>query len=666
MHEIGLLRELVTLFALATLVVVLCHRVRMPAIVGFLLTGVLAGPSCLELIDDREHVETLAEIGVVLLLFSVGVEFSLDRLLRIRSIILIGGTLQVLLTGVLAATTAATFFSLQPTQAIFLGMLVALSSTAVVLKLLSEKGELEGPQGRVALGVLIFQDLCIVPMMIVTPFLAGEGGGMWSIVWTVSKAFCMILGALLCGRVAIPWVLAQVVQTRNREAFLLMTIILCLGTAWLSGLAGLSLALGAFLAGLIVSQSEYSHQMLGEIIPLRDAFSSLFFISIGMLLDLDTFGNFASLALGVLALIGVKAFVATFVSLVLGYNVRVSVLAGLILAQIGEFSFVLAKPGLSLGILDPEHYQLFLAAAVTTMILTPLLKAVSPRVAELLVPIVPSWAQRTKRHRQPPELVDNVEGHVVILGFGPTGRGLAHVLKRVGIPYVVVDMNSETVRRERDKGEPIFFGDAQRAEILERARLKHARVLVVAVNDPLSVRQATYLARRMHPALHVIVRTRFFSEMRSLLDGGATEVVPEEFETSLEIFSRTLRHLLVPRDVVESIVRETRRDGYGMLREDADDRLPGEAEEMDLLHGVELEVFRVEQGAEIQGKTLAESDLRRETGAIVLAIRENDGFIVNPSARTKLDAGKTAVLFGTPEQIVNAGKLFRVRDTVLF
>ncbi len=656
MHEIGFLKDFVALLSLAILVVVLCHHVRLPAIVGFLLTGVLAGPTCLGVIDDKESVETLAEIGIVLLLFSVGVEFSLERLYRIRSVILIGGSLQVVLTGLATFVVADLLFSLEMPQAIFLGMLVALSSTAVVLKLLSQKGELDAPRGRIALGILIFQDLCIVPMMIVTPILAGEGGGVWSVTWTVTKALFMVVGAIVCGRYVIPWVLGQVVRTRNREAFLLITIILCLGTAWLSALAGLSLALGAFLAGLVVSQSEYSHQVLGEIVPFRDAFSSLFFISIGMLLDIQTFGNFGPLILGVLGLIVLKSVVSFAVSMVLGYNFRVSVLAGLVLAQIGEFSFVLAKPGLDLGVLDPELYQLFLAAAVMTMILTPFVIAAGPKIAELLAPFVPDWANRMRRREQPLEVAETLENHVVILGFGPTGRSLAHVLKGVEIPYVVIEMNPETVRKERKRGEPIFFGDAQRPEILEHARLSHARVLVVAINEPVSVRQVTHLARRTHPGLHIIVRTRFLSELKPLMEIGASEVIPEEFETSLEIFSRTLRHLLVPRDVVESILREARQDGYGFLR---DEGSPREMEKINVALGAELEVFRVEEDSELEGKTLAESDLRRKTGASILAIQENGEFVVNPPVAARFEINQSVVLFGSPEQIVRAAQLFR-------
>lgn len=658
MHDFGFLRDLVILFSLAVVVVILCHRMRLPAIVGFLLTGIIAGPDALGLIHDKETVERLAEIGVVLLLFTVGIEFSIERLVRIRSVILVGGGLQVLLTGAVVATAAGILFALSPAQCIFLGMLVALSSTAVVLKLLSEKGELESPQGRIALGILIFQDLCIVPMMVATPFLAGEGGTVGDAVWTFVKAGLMILGAFVCGRFAVPWVLGQVVRTRNRETFLLITIILCLGTAWVSALAGLSLALGAFLAGLIVSQSEYSHQVLGEIVPFRDAFSSLFFISIGMLLDIGTFADPLPLFAGLVGLILIKATIAWGVSLILGYTFRVAVLGGMTLAQIGEFSFVLAKPGLESGLLNPELYQLFLAAAVLTMILTPFLKAAAPWTAKQLHPFVPAWLSRLRSRARPPEEATQLQDHVVILGFGPAGQQLAQVLKTVGAPYVIVEMNPETITKARARGEPIFYGDAQRPEILEFAGVRRARVLVIAVSDASSVRQATHLARRIHPGLHIIVRTRYLSELQPLLEIGASEVVPEELETSIEIFSRTLRHLLVPRDIIESTVQEVRRDGYGILRADDTDGAPT-TEQLSFFEGANVEVVRVEEGAPVAEKMLAESQLRTDARTTILALQQGEKCLLNPPATEYLHVGTAALLFGSTEQLARAGELFR-------
>lgn len=651
------LRDLVVLFGLATIVVVTCHKVRIPPIVGFLFTGVLAGPSTLKLIQDPIAVEGLAEVGVVLLLFSIGLEFSLESLLRLRSILLVGGGLQVALTGILSAGTAAFFFGFSAPKAVFLGGLIALSSTAIVLKLLADKAEMDSPQGRVSLGILIFQDLCVVPLMIGTPILAGKGGDAGSIIWQVLIALAMVAGSVLGGRFAVPWILGQVVRTRSRETFLLVIILLCLGTAWLSSLAGLSLALGAFIAGLVISQSEYSHQALGEIMPFRDAFSSLFLISIGMLLDVQIFAEPWPLLLGVAAVIGLKALVTWGVTLLVGYTFRIAVIAGLSLAQIGEFSFVLAKKGREDGLIEDHVYQVFLAAAVITMVLTPLLKALAPWIADRLSPLVPR-SFITRRNAAEIAPLEPHHDHVILIGYGLTGRTLAQALQRVAIPYVVLEMNPETVKTERRKGEPIFYGDAASPEILEHIGVGRARVLVIAISDPTAVRRTTDLARRLHPALHIIVRTRYLREMGPLLALGADEVVPEEFETSLEIFSRTLRKLLVPRDMVERFVRESRVNNYGVLRsarEAPEDRV----EALDVLSGADMEVVRIEEGSPLAGLTLEYARIRTRTGATVLALRRGETFVSNPPVSAVLDPGTVAILFGTPEQVSGAAELFR-------
>jgi CPA2 family monovalent cation:H+ antiporter-2 len=652
------LRDLVVLFALAIIVVIACFRIRIPPLVGFLITGVLAGPSALKLIQDQHSVETLAEVGVVLLLFSIGLEFSLESLMRLKSVLFAGGGLQVGITCALSAAVAAIYFDLPASQAIFLGILITLSSTAIVLKLLADKAEVDSPQGKVALGILIFQDLCVVPIVIIMPILAGKGGDAGTIAIQLLKAGVMVAGSILAGRYIVPWVLGQVVRTRSRETFLLVIIILCLGTAWLSSLAGLSLALGAFIAGLVISQSEYSHQALGEIIPFRDAFSSLFLISIGMLLDLGIFARPIPLLVGVLAIVGVKALVSWGVTLVLGYAYRIAVIVGFCLAQIGEFSFVLAKQGREEGLIDGHVYQLFLAAAVITMIVTPLLKVLAPWVAEKTSPLVPKRLTHPKTLGINPEETSHASDHVVIIGYGLNGRNLALALKRVSIPYVVIEMNPETVSKERKRGEPILYGDASTPEILDHAGIRRARVLVIAVSDPSSIRRSTELARRMHPGLHIIVRTRYLQEMKPLMDLGADEVVPEEFETSLEIFSRTLRKLLVPRDVVERFVREARVNGYGALRAEGSIAAEREAA-VGFIAGAELEVLRVEPGSALAGKSLEETNLRRQTGATILALRVGEDLQSNPPTSAILSPGKVAIVFGTPEQVARAAELFR-------
>ncbi|OFW07814.1 MAG: hypothetical protein A3G20_03270, partial [Acidobacteria bacterium RIFCSPLOWO2_12_FULL_59_11] len=435
------LRDLIVIFALAIGAVVIFNRLRLPAIVGYLVAGAVAGPNGLQLVEGVEEVRILAEIGVALLLFTIGIELSLTHLARLRRTLWLGGSLQVLLT---IAFTGMVGLALRLpwTQAVFLGMLVALSSTVIVLKLLSERGELDSPRGETALGILIFQDLCIVPLTLLTPFLSGAVPHLAEVAWVIGKALAVLGAAILASRYIVPWVLSQVVATRNREVFLLTIILLCVGTAWLTGQAGLSLALGAFIAGLVVSESEYSHQALGEILPFRNAFNGIFFVSIGMLFESRTLLEHPlATGLGVLALVFGKAAITAAVVLVLGYPLRVALLTGLGLAQVGEFSFVLATAGTASGIMTDQLFQFFVGAAVLTMAATPLLWGWSSYLSDHLSSRLRAWRSPFQRDIVVPPSPGELSDHVIIVGFGVNGKNLARVMQRVEIPFVVVEIN---------------------------------------------------------------------------------------------------------------------------------------------------------------------------------------------------------------------------------
>ena len=653
----GYLQDLVVILALSVGVVVVFSRVRLPAIVGYLVTGTLAGPNGFGLIKELEQVQILAEIGVALLLFTIGIELSVAHLNRIRTILGVGGGLQVTLT-VGLVTLCALAVRLPWKQSVFLGMLVALSSTAIVLKLLAERGEVDSPQGQTALGILIFQDLCIVPMTLLTPFLAGEAPHLSEVLLVAARAIFVVGMAVLAARYIVPWVLRQVVATRNREVFLLTIVLLCLGTAWLTAQAGLSLALGAFIAGLVVSESEYSHEALGEILPFRHAFSGIFFVSVGMLFDVRTLlASPWAMGAGVAALVLGKAAVVVAVVLILGYSLRVALQSGLALAQVGEFSFVLATVGVSAGVMTESLFQLFVGAAVITMVATPFLWNLSGHFSQKWAARLSAWGRASKETAGSFPSADKLKDHVIIVGYGLNGRNLARVVKRVEIPFIVIELNPETVREERKRGQPIFYGDVANREVLENAGVRRARVLVLAISDPVVTRYATELARRLNPALHIIVRTRYMSEMQSLFALGANEVIPEEFETSIEIFSRVLRNYLVPRDIVDRSVREIRRDGYEMFRSLREQHRP-----MDYLRnfvrGIELEIYRVQEGSPLRGRSLAEVDLRQKTGATVVAIQSDVQILVNPAPNSSFVVGDVVLVLGTPEQLARAGTLF--------
>ena len=644
------------------MVVVAFHRARLPPIVGFLVTGLLCGPFGFGLIDGVEHVEALAEVGVILLLFTVGIEFSVEELSRVRTFLLTGGALQVSLT--LGATTAASLaLGLQLPVAIFLGMLVALSSTAIVIRMLAERNELDAPHGRAAIGILIFQDLVVVPMVLITPFLGGAGGGMKDLLLVIAKAGLFIALAIAAARWLVPWLLQIVVGTRKREVFLLTIVLLCLGMAVASAHVGLSMALGAFIAGLILSESEYSHQALGEVLPLREVFNSLFFVSIGMLFNPRIVLDHPALVLGALvAVVALKTFITSSIVMILGHPLRIALMTGVMTSQIGEFSFVLSKVGSQAGLLDAQLGQTFIAVAVGSMMLTPLLDRLAPRVSARLERWLPGTYVRGRAvtatiRGRPPTLDD----HVIIVGYGVNGRNLARVLGRVGIPFMVLEMNPDAVRAERRRGRPIMYGDATRPEILRLAAIDRARVLVLAISDAGATRSAVDLARRLNPKLHIVVRSRFLDETEPLLALGTDEVIPEEFETSVEIFSRVLRRYLVPRDVIERLIREVRSDSYEMLRTMSDTHSPAVGLDR-FLADLALEVYRVEPKSAVAGATLADSGLRDRSVSVVAIQRRDSSVRSTPTGADVLEEGDAVLLLGPPERLTDVAPLFRAGE----
>jgi CPA2 family monovalent cation:H+ antiporter-2 len=656
------LRDIEILFGLALVTVVIFRHLKFPSIVGFLVTGILAGPHALGLIGNTHQVEQMAEIGVVLLLFTIGIEFSLTELARIKHLVILGGGLQVVLT-IVAITLAGTVISHPLNQSVFFGFLVALSSTAILIKLLSDAGDLDTPHGKTALGILIFQDLCIVPLMLFTPLLAGGGSDWQQVALILGKAAIVIVAAHYSAGFLVPWIFAQVVKTRSRELFILTIIFIGMGTAWLTAQAGLSLALGAFIAGLAISESEYSHQALSDIIPFREAFMSLFFISVGMLLDPAIIFS-SPLAVGglVLAIILIKTVVTTAAAMVLGIPMRIAVTTGLALAQIGEFSFVLSQAGMKYGLLGHDTYQMFLAASIATMGLTPLCLKIAPSLAERLTARLPhAWTRGKKAfagNGRKPALAD----HVIIVGYGINGKNLAQVLRHLKIPHVALETNPFTVNAERKRGRHVIFGDASKPEILEHAGIDKARIMVIAISDAAASRRTAALARHMNPGIHVIVRTRYLLEVEPLFKLGVNEVIPEEFETSVEILSRVLKRFLVPQDVIESCIGEVRKDGYEMLRS-VSRRHSHAVGIAGFLAGAEIGTFTVQRGATIEGTTLSQGILRSMSGASILAIKRGEEVATNPDPVWELKARDVVLLLGSTQQLAAAARLFEAGKT---
>jgi CPA2 family monovalent cation:H+ antiporter-2 len=628
MVQIHLLGDLVVLFAAALVVVVVLHRLRLPTIAGFLVAGAVIGPSGLGWIANVHDIEQLAEIGVVLLLFTIGLEFSVKELRRLGRVLVVGGGLQVTLTTAAVAGIAHAL-GVEPGRGVFYGFLVALSSTAIVLKGLAERGETDAPHGRLIVGVLLFQDLCVVPMMLLVPMLGGQGGGIAGIVRALLTAAAVVVATLALARLIVPRALHLVAATRARDVFVLAIVVVCAGVAWLTSLVGLSLALGAFLAGIALADSEYGHQAFADVLPLREIFTSLFFVSMGMLLDVRALAEAPGTVLAiVVALLVGKALIATLAGLVLRFPLRMAVLAGLSLAQVGEFSFVLARLGEPHGLLAPAGMRLFIAASVVTMLVTPFALRFGPRVAAGVARLGVVDRLLGPGREALTSVPEGLSGHVVVLGYGVGGRMLAEVLRGAGIPFVVVEINAESVREARRQGEPVHYGDVTSPDILAHARVSEARQVAVLLNDPGATLRAVRAVRRLAPDVAIVARVRYVTDVPALLQAGATEAVAQEFEASLEVIERVMKG--------------------GSAAATLPGRLPA---------GLEVESLAVHDGDWIAGRSLQDARLRPRTGATVVSVTRGETTTVNPSPEGRMAPGDVLCLLGDDDQVARARAL---------
>ena len=648
MHsESSFLQDLVITLIGALLVIIPSRRLKLPSSIGFMLTGVLIGPAGLGAIQRTSHVETMAEIGVSVLLFVIGMEFSLARIGEIGRAFAIAGPLQVLgtMAAVVAILLALPGEATLP-AAIFAGMLVALSSTAMVLRLLEERGDTHAPQGRLLFGILLFQDIAIVPMLVLIPGLAGNQAISLGPRLLIGIAAAVLIAA--AARLVMPRLVNVVIRSGVRELYVMAAVAVCLGAALVTQRLGLSPALGAFLAGLLVSESEYSHQIVSEILPFRDLFSSLFFISIGMLLVPSYIAAHAAQVGGWLFItIALKAAVVGGIVLAMGFPIRVAAIVGISLAQVGEFSFVLASVGASQGLLSPEQSGLFFAVAVLSLILTPFLMRLgtwfgaATRAADAKRPPLRSDVKEAERSGAG----ERLKNHVIVAGYGVNGKNVARSLRELGIAYVVLEMDPTLFRRARSRGERVVFGDVSRIENLRACALDLASVVVLAISDRRATRAAVTLIRRENPGTYVIARTRQVSEVQELEALGADEAIPEEYETSIAIVTRVLRHFHVPGNIIRLQESALRREGYSFLRgRDVTGSLRQSIERM--ITGATTDTFFVEPDSPAVGRTLAQLDLRGKTRALVVAMVRNAEHQVSPEPDVELQAGDILVLVG--------------------
>lgn len=653
--QLEFLKALVIIFGFSAFVVFILGRLKMPSIVGFLVAGVILGPHGLGLITNVHEVEILAEIGVILLMFTIGLEFSLKNLIMLRSQVLGGGFFQVILTTVAIAILSFLFFNHKLNVAIFDGFLVALSSTTIVIKLLMDRAETNAPHGRSSVGILIFQDLCVVPFMLLVPVLSGNSGGIEKIAFTMFKAFMVLSIIIFAARWAVPRILHEIVKTRSRELFVITIILLCIGTAFFTSMLGLSLALGAFLAGIVISESEYASQAISDILPFKESFTGLFFISIGMLMNTEFISqNFVMVIAVVFSILILKSITGMISSYIAGQPLRVAIQTGFYISQIGEFSFVLAVVGKSAMLLTDYAYQVFISASVLTMLFTPFIVSISPSISGWLVSKTPlKLLEQLRRNREKESYPLKKSGHVIIVGFGINGSNLAKVLKESNIPYVVLEMNANTVRRMKKRGEPIYYGDGTSPEILHKIGIQRANVLVVAISDAAATRRIVQIARHENPNIHIIVRTRYISEVEDLLKLGANEVIPEEFETSIEIFSRVLHHYHMPKNVITDYIDKIRQNSYSALRTVEIPKTHLD-KRFEFLKDIETETYLVKADSPIIGHSIKELRLRTETGATIIAIQRINEVHQNPSPNFILEADDVLLLIGKRKDINDA------------
>ena len=662
--DIPILKDIVIILGLSIFIILLFQKIKVPSLLGFLLAGIIAGPYAFNLISSQHEVELLSEIGIIFLLFIIGIELSLKGLAAIKKTIIIGGGIQVGGT-ILLTAFLANVIGIPLNTAVFIGFLFSLSSTAIVLKILQEKGEISSPHGRITVAILIFQDIVVVPMMLLTPLLTGQDENIWN---TLGVLLIKIVGVLiiiyLLAIYIVPKIFEVVVKSKNQELFILTTIVFCFSIAWLTSAIGLSLALGAFFAGLIISESDYSHQATANVLPFREIFISFFFISVGSLLDLNFFmANFVYVILLALAVIVLKMVIVAITVIVLRYPARTMFLTIFSIFQVGEFSLLLSTVGLENGLLPTNIYQYFLAISIITMALTPFLMNFAPNITYFLlkVPIPKAIKKRLHSYHnvqlQKYSEIEELRDHLVIIGYGINGKNISKAAKSTNIPYVIVDLEQEAFQEAKKNNEPIVFGDASNPVILKHVHVQEARVVVIAISDPNATKKIINEVRGFTQTACIIVRTRYVKEIAENIRLGADEVIPEEFETSIEIFSRVLRKYLIPHDQIMDFINNVRSSDYEMLT-----TLKGGPHAPSYQHlnipNKEIVTLSVKQDANaVVDKTILESGISKNFGITILAIKRDHKYITDITPEVVIKRDDLLYLFGAPSNINNLNKL---------
>ncbi len=647
--------NILILLGVAVVLVALFRYLHLPQILAYLFAGILVGPYGLGWIPDTQETRYLAEFGLVFLMFTIGLEFSLPKLMAMKSIVIGLGGAQVLIS-CLAFGAVAWWMGVPIEGAIVIGGILALSSTAIVMKLLTEQLEQTSRHGRHAFGVLLFQDLVVVPFLILIPALGGdaEGSVLAALGWALFKSVAVLVVIFPLGRWLLRPLLHEVATARQREFFMLTVLLVTLVAAWLTHQAGLSLALGAFLAGMMLGETEYRHQVESDILPFRDILLGLFFVTVGMMLNLDVVRQWWPWVLAsVAAILVFKTVLIMGLGKFFNMETGVALRTGLVLSQGGEFGFALLLQAREHRVLDGDAAQIVLAAVVLSMLAAPLIVRYNGRLAKLMVP------HYTRVRESNLDVIraeaGETQGHVIICGYGRSGQNIAWMLEQEGIPSLALDLDPVRVRDARDAGKSVVYGDATRHEVLEAAGLRRAKALVISFNDVASTLKILESTRHMRPDMAVIVRTMDDADLDRLKAAGATEVVPESLEGSLMMGSHLLLLLGVPVSRIVRHVRNVRGDRYRMLRGffHGEDVFEGKGPDAyrERFHSVTLP-----PGAHAVGKLLADLHLDK-ANIVVSAVRRGGIHGPQPAPDTKLAAGDVLVLFGTPESLEEAEKI---------
>lgn len=561
--NILLLQNMSIILITAVLVLLIFNKLKLPTMIGLFITGIVLG----HVVNDTSMISTLSELGVIFLLFIIGLEFSAEKFSAIKRYALIGGILQVVITTILI-TLLGLALKLPWNSALFLGFLVAFSSTAIVMKVMQQRHITHSVQGRVTLGILIFQDIAVIIVILLTPILGGESIELHLLPELVIKAAGLGLIIFAGAKWFIPLALRDAARTKNRDLFLLLTLFICMGTTFATSLIGIGPELGAFIAGLLISNTEYSHQTLGYIQPFQDVFMSLFFISIGLMVNLHLFLANIGIIIMLTVIIMIINFSATFVTgMSLKLPTKVSISMAILLSQIGEFSFVLAKEGMAYGLMTSQFFSIFLGVSILTMSLTPFLEKATPQIVKLFAKS--SYFQVDDELKTLPEELEDeteVEDHVILVGMGRNGKHIAKACRQFHIPIRIVDMNPTIVENQQALGLPIIYGRASNESVLKELNITSAQCIVISASTYEETMKTIDAARRLNPDIHIIVRTRYLKSIDDVIEAGADEVIPKEFETSILMFTRIMDYYNKDVDEITDAVNDLRSNNYDAFR----------------------------------------------------------------------------------------------------